>query len=506
MKKITKAIIIVLILLLILGGASFAYVYFATDILKTDRQLFGKYIAQEAEIFDIFKDDDLKAYNTKKQNTPYENDGKYYVTGIEEYLPEKAKDMNITFSGETDIANKYTYRQIKVNYNDDTSMAIDYVNDKDYYGIKFEEILKKYITIENNNLKEFAEKLGETDLDNIPDKIEIDKVKEQTKFTEEEVQEIKEILKNTLNEKLTDEMFSSNRNTETSIYSIHITLTDTIEVAKTVMQNLSNSELIMNRMKEIYKSQNNASDEEASKYIEELKENVKDYIDEEIDEDYKNIKISINLYVQDKKLIKTELAIFDMEENEQIYNVVLNNEANKISVELQAYDEQELETQASFDIEKTKTEDELKYNISIKTEEDVKIELSAKWTGLNELEKVNEQYSIQMSDDDEEYGYFLTNQNEFTESISNKIDESQLQIVNGYSTEKLEVIIEKLQTAIEQLNKKKMEEIGVDEDANPIIYYIPLAGPMLAGSNDIIDPGFSNDIIDPGFDDAELSQ
>jgi len=66
MKKITKAIIIVLILLLILGGASFAYVYFATDILKTDRQIFGKYIAQEAEVFDIFKDDDLKAYNTKK--------------------------------------------------------------------------------------------------------------------------------------------------------------------------------------------------------------------------------------------------------------------------------------------------------------------------------------------------------------------------------------------------------------------------------------------------------
>ena len=44
-KKILSIILVLLILLLIAGGA-FAYAYIATDIFKTDKEMFFKYFAQ----------------------------------------------------------------------------------------------------------------------------------------------------------------------------------------------------------------------------------------------------------------------------------------------------------------------------------------------------------------------------------------------------------------------------------------------------------------------------
>ena len=41
-KKLIKGLIITLVILLIIGGA-LAYVYFGTDLLKTDAELFAKY-------------------------------------------------------------------------------------------------------------------------------------------------------------------------------------------------------------------------------------------------------------------------------------------------------------------------------------------------------------------------------------------------------------------------------------------------------------------------------
>lgn len=483
MKKVTISIIILLIVLILLGGGTLAYMYIATDIFKTDRELFYKYISQNTEIFEIFKDEQLISYKNKKQNTPYENNGKYYVKGMENYVPEQLIGFNVTFMGQTDKANKYTDQQIKLNYSEDTSITADYVNIDDYYGVKIEGILKKYLTIENNNLKELAQKLGETDLTYIPDKIDFETVKSNTKYTEEEIEEIKSLIKTTLDDNLTDEMFISSETIDGKKYQLNLTASQATNIKKQILEKFSNNELIMNRIKQIYQDENNATEEQASQYIEELKEEINDYANNEVEEE---TNISIIVYVQDKKLIKTELNIYSTTDEDEKYNIILNKGTNNLVLEVQSYEAGEFIEQASINIEKIKENDKIEYKLSYETNDDVKIALSMKWDGIQTLEKINEQYILEMDIDTEQIQYILTNQNTFKQVISEKVQDKELEIINEYDSEKLTNTMEKLGTALEQLDKQKMKEIGLEEERNVILYYIPVLSIYVANTNELL--------------------
>ena len=59
MKKTNKVLIIILItflIILICGGGAIAYVYFATDLLKSNQELFFKYLSQVVDEEDCFLD------------------------------------------------------------------------------------------------------------------------------------------------------------------------------------------------------------------------------------------------------------------------------------------------------------------------------------------------------------------------------------------------------------------------------------------------------------------
>ena len=73
-KALIIAMIIVLILILGIGGATLAYM--TTDFLKTDEQLFYKYMAEIGQDLKEFSSEELEAYLEKIQNVPYENDSK----------------------------------------------------------------------------------------------------------------------------------------------------------------------------------------------------------------------------------------------------------------------------------------------------------------------------------------------------------------------------------------------------------------------------------------------
>ncbi len=72
-KKILLIVLIVIILLLIVSGG-IVFAYFTTDFLKTNEQLFYKYISQIS--LEDFKSEKLDNYLEKVQNSKYENSGK----------------------------------------------------------------------------------------------------------------------------------------------------------------------------------------------------------------------------------------------------------------------------------------------------------------------------------------------------------------------------------------------------------------------------------------------
>lgn len=170
-NKKVLIIVAVIIILLMLAGGTFGYLYFGTDTFKSDKERFFKYIAKNGEISKLLEDDLAKEYAEKKTKTPYENNGEIKVstnTG-ESSIDDVVKNIGIEFNGKVDNTNKKVQQDVDVNYSSEKA-SVKYVQDGDKFAIKSDLIGDDYIGIENNNLKEFAKKLGITDTSKIPDK------------------------------------------------------------------------------------------------------------------------------------------------------------------------------------------------------------------------------------------------------------------------------------------------------------------------------------------------
>ena len=66
-KTIGRLIVVVIILIAIIGGI-FAYLYFGTDLLKSNEQLFLKYLGQIFDSEDGFIDSQLIEYYKQKSH------------------------------------------------------------------------------------------------------------------------------------------------------------------------------------------------------------------------------------------------------------------------------------------------------------------------------------------------------------------------------------------------------------------------------------------------------
>ena len=74
-KKGLIITIIVLVVLLVLAGGAFAYIYFGTDLLLSERQGFEKYAIQLVVGENKFISSNLENYYNRKETTPYTTDG-----------------------------------------------------------------------------------------------------------------------------------------------------------------------------------------------------------------------------------------------------------------------------------------------------------------------------------------------------------------------------------------------------------------------------------------------
>ena len=175
-KTIGRLIVVVIILIAIIGGI-FAYLYFGTDLLKSNEQLFLKYIGQIFDTENGFIDSQLIEYTNKKATGKYEDTGKFSIdTNIDEIdydMIEKLQDFNITYSGKVDNTNSSSEQEIILNYSEDVNFPFKYKYTNETLGLQSEYVSSKYIGIENNNLKELIGKFGAEDTENFPDKIEL---------------------------------------------------------------------------------------------------------------------------------------------------------------------------------------------------------------------------------------------------------------------------------------------------------------------------------------------
>ena len=287
MKKRYLIMLIIAIILIICLGAGLAYAYFFTDIFKNNKQLFSQYISQNSEILELFNDEDIKAYSKKQKNSPFTSEGsiKTNVTfpdSSEAKVANALQNCNITFTGKTDNLNKYMHQTVKANYSDTQSLQFDIYQNGDIYAGKINEVLSKYIGIENNNLKEFATKmqLPEQVISSIPNKIDLNEIEKSTDvFSDEEKNSLKEKYLKIITDNLTDDMFSKEKSSDENIYVLTITEEQLKNIRIKILESLKEDENILNKFKDFLINKYNFTEDTVQTYITQYKKTIQEAID-----------------------------------------------------------------------------------------------------------------------------------------------------------------------------------------------------------------------------------
>lgn len=287
MKKRYLIMLIIAIVLIIALGAGFAFAYFFTDIFRSNKELFSKYISQNSEIIDIFKDEEVKAYSEKQKNTAYTSEGtiKTNVTfpdSSEAKIASALQNCNITFTGKTDNLSKYMHQTIKANYSDTQSMQFDLYRSGDIYAAKINEVLVKYIGLDNNNLKEFATKmqLPEEITSAIPNKIDLATLTSVSNiFTDEDKTALKEKYLKIITDSLTDDMFSKEKTSEDTVYTLTINNTQATNIILKILETLKEDEVIIEKIKNYAINNFNLTEENVQNFETQYKETLQKAID-----------------------------------------------------------------------------------------------------------------------------------------------------------------------------------------------------------------------------------
>lgn len=446
MEKKIKIIILVLVILLIALGSTMAYAYFFTDYLKSDKEAFFKYILKNEELIDNLKDEDFSKYIEKQKNTAYSNSGEITISsGTDETFKElgsPSEDMKLTFKGTRDDNSQYFKQDINVKVENE-SISMELLKQEDIYGFKIDNMFKKFLAVQNKDLKKWAKILNMTDeqIEATPDKIEFN---ETINFSDEEINGISQKYKNIINENLTDEMFSKEKEKEVTIYKLQLTKKQYNDILAKILEIMKNDDVVLNRITAMYGQQNNSAKDSVIKmYQENLDEEIKNL--QNISSEEASEKIIFNVYKAKNQLLQTE----KIEDNTKLS---VSKAQNGINILYSENDEKGNETdRQEIQIMKQKDNDKLTYSINVIPQDTTKnsyIEYTIK--GITSLENVEEQ--IEFSGN---YDASLLSGNDMQSSnISNLLSEEDTQSSgeDEKSAQEEEAITARLETIVANKN------------------------------------------------------
>ena len=436
-KKGLLIALIIILVLLVLAGGTFAYLYFGTDLLKTDKQLFAKYLMQlgdeEKGLFPKALDDFL----VKKETTTYQNNGElssnYSLTDTNDTsMNEVINIMNnskIQFQGSVDNANSKREENITLSYPDSVSLPFKYKDEGDIYAIQADILSPSYIGIENNNLKELAQKFGTTDVSQIPDKIELNSI-ESLNFTDEELKHINESYIMPIYNNLADEKFTTTENADgTKTHILTLTYTEALNIYIQTLETLKNDTMMLNKIISIIaeiSGENNLT-------VEELSQAIQDFIDDLPKTNEKSIIININ----QKDGITNNISV-----------VVAN---------------------FTFIFTKSFHNENLSYNFNILGDENQSVGIQMSYTNLN-TDNVQEYVSFSVNNlDGVNFSYTYNNSVTFG-AVDIQPFNNNVAILNNYTAEEIQALLLQCGTIISQTNTRQMAQIGFPETfINPIV-------------------------------------
>lgn len=348
MKNQKKVIIFITIIFFVIALTAI-FLYFKTDLFVSNKKLFLRYLFN-TEFVDKNILEKYKNLNYNISNSNYSSSGEVEYSIVTKDNETSIDNVNKLFNVKYNMLKNRNFNQdyadFTVNSDNEDVLTVRYLRDNNIHGIKIENVLRKYIAIENTNLKEFFTKLGAKNSTYVPNKISIADLKEIITLDDVQKDRIKNIYLNILIDNIDNNKFIKSKD-KSNVTIISVSLTEK-EVANILVKEL---EILKNDNESLNLIINKAKNVDYNLNIDSLKT----YIQEQIDDinNSKNtneefIKVSIAEY--NKKTVKLDVKIHlkDKNDNElkreldfsidlsQTHKIVVNikNNENNINSEL----------------------------------------------------------------------------------------------------------------------------------------------------------------------------
>lgn len=436
MQKKNKKILIILIILciILILGVTFAILYFATDLFKSNQELFLKYAKGAFENSeDSFIGTDINEYFSKKEQTPYQNQGTITPNistqkGQEQF--DNVNNFNISYTGEIDNLNSKQKEDISLNYSNDSKMEFSYQQVGEQIGLQADYVNSKYLVSTAEEIPNL-----DADLGNVIGVLAKLQELKNIDLSWEEIARIRDTYFNVLSSNLTEDNFVKVSSQDMTGYQLNITGDSLKNVTIKLLETLQNDTETLDKINEYLKvqsSSNSITVNNIAKLIEDINNN----------QDILNKTVKITVYEASGKLTGIEINI-----DENILNITKN-----------------------------KVDTNVGYNISFKGTGDnpVNILLNLNFTNIAANEGITEDYEFQIGNNDITYNYKLNNNLSF-QSASNIEDfsDNNAMILSNYDSAEVASFVAQVRQRIIDVNKELMERIGLLENENPIFKTLP---------------------------------
>lgn len=431
-KKSTKILlifIVILSILIIFTGGAFAY--FGTDIFKSDKELFFKYITQLGDEKKGFFDKNLSKYFEKRGNVPFNNQGTLSVdvsgNDIDDF--KSLNDFNISFSGQVDTSNKNITQNINLNYSGDVKFPINFKQKDNNIGIQLPLVANKYIAADlsknsesNSSYQQYTRLISKTE--NLFG----------MQISEDQFKNIIDKYKEVLYKELKDEYFSKIQEADLTGYKISLKNDDLNNIAVKLLEILKNDQDTLNKINEYLKVQNNSS------------------------------KITLNDIDSVIKSIQNSSNYNDDDETLEVIVYKNKNTVSKIEFRLDP---------TIISLEKNNYEYKLTYNYEGKNA----IQFFINFDGLQSLQNIKEKLELKLLlDEDFECTYKLDNEINFTDSFKvDDFDNENSWMLTNYDNDSVQNFLKQVGDKVTDINKEQMSKLGLREDENPVMYLNPFA-------------------------------
>ena len=288
----------------------------------------------------------------------------------------------------------------------------------------------RYISIRNENLKELAQRFG-LDTEYIPDKIEY------SAFTEEELKQLGDKYYQFFDEKLTDDMFSKEKEDKQTVVKLNMSAEQFTNIFTELLNTINEDEIINSKLPEIY--------------MEALQNATQELEDELESENYSSEdRFEMKIYVEKRQAKKLEINFLEKDKT----NMSMVEEFADTSISLKCYTEEEMVLEETISIQEN--ENDVTYVINCKeyegTDEELsEINIELTYKNLMQLDNVQEEFNIEMKQNNSNSYYYddyedestinikYTNQKTFLQNLElNGLDETNAVILNDATDEEIQ--------------------------------------------------------------------